>query len=374
MNTDIDPRPSDEIAATIRGAFQQQEIPPRPPDKIVIDAARIESADRLTRNDLRNRISVASFFGSVPVVAACVFLAIAIWPAKTDTPSKPINQPNIPEADSVVESLRSDREGDIDSSVAVPQPPIVAQNPEIVQESDERGPDVAIEKKEVNAIGGHAYSNLLIALRAFNSLLSNRKAIPYDPASRFHSYFGSTSEHFGNGFAALGKPRGIKSIVDGVSPDRKWVRGDDDVAFTYEIEMGALEDDLGRFLSGVFEVDVLDDILEGLRRDPDGPKVDLREELFSRIRDKVIVVVNEESIATRDRMLIVVPVTDGPSVSRAISRMLAIEPDVAKETHRGVLLSSVTKDGQRRAVCIANQCLIIGDWKMVRDAIDRSEK
>lgn len=114
-------------------------------------------------------------------------------------------------------------------------------------------------------------------------------------------------------------------------------------------------------------------MLDGIRDDPDGPKIDLRRDLFSHFTGKVIVVLEPSSIGSKDRWLLLVPLSGSAAPAKVVKKVISYEPGGRFEQHLGLDIGVIGRKPENR-ICVAANHLLIGDQKLVYAALDRLKK
>lgn len=354
----------DEVVALIRTAFERQAIPAKPDVTAGGQPRDIFVPD--LKETQRHENHFSKLLGSIPVVIISLLLVIAIWPqensptveVKTSSPAE------IPMEGSNIGQVGGQKPDDIkgepspDTSIA---PSEKAPVPSVKDTAGKEGTETL-------------ESTLLRVVR-----LVNRYGI--DPNFDFQvlsstgvSYLGEESQPVWDGFASMGVAKGINSIREGVDETHSWIASENEVAFTYQIEMNELLNDLDRLIDGMLGEPILYPILDGLRDDPDGPKVDFRREVFARLKGAIMVVVNRSPRPDGDQMMLVAPMTEDASVSDVLTRIEKFEPQKSIEFRNGVRILVVPRGNRTQATAIAGGCWIFGSAEMVRHAIDRLAK
>lgn len=125
-------------------------------------------------------------------------------------------------------------------------------------------------------------------------------------------------------------------------------------------------------INACYEDGIVESVLDGIRDDVHGPRIDLRNDFFPLLDDEVILVVNTWSKPLENPLTIVLPVKDATTTWRIVNQAHRIGMDSTSETYRNVEMRVVaTKERKRKAWCIIENHLIIGDLKKVQATIDR---
>lgn len=334
-----------EMAELIEMAFEHQAVPPRPPIEYIAQAS--PTTDRMNarhRPGTLLQTLPVRLLGGLPVIVVCVLLALAIWPAKSILRVDQVSQPP-----------------NVEPTPAVPLPLAIREDDADEPKSDSmkvNGPD----------------SEAVITLRLFNSLIDGRNVGVDRLAKRLSAYLDFPPESIAGGFSKMETPAGIKSVSNSVSKKWEWVHGESHTVFVYHTDFSRLINDLDRFVGGVLEERLLFPMLDSIWKDPNGPKIDLRGDLFAHFSDRIIVVVNQSPQPTGDQLMIVIPLKHSVGVANVIQQIASHEPDanITRED-RGVIMTLPYRDGRENATCVAQDCLLMGDLSMVRSALDRRQ-
>lgn len=89
----------------------------------------------------------------------------------------------------------------------------------------------------------------------------------------------------------------------------------------------------------------IDDILEGIKVDPDGPQVDIEGEILAKLGDRAVVITDYEFPVTPqcERTLIAVETKDAETVAKAIDRLMAADSTAKQLTINGVKVWMMTE-------------------------------
>ena len=95
---------------------------------------------------------------------------------------------------------------------------------------------------------------------------------------------------------------------------------------------------------GQGETGVWDQVLEGLEKDPEGPKIDLRKEIVSFLKNRVTIVTDYELpiTTTSERILVAIEAKDEQAVARALSKLFKNDKEMRRrECNKFVVWESV---------------------------------
>jgi hypothetical protein len=355
MNEVRSPLPDDELIRRIRDAFDQQATPACP-----IEDDWFSPARRETVTQIHPALFGSTWMASLVALAAIIGIAIVVFGSNVDQAK--FESPRDELVDSIdpfdVDSIESvAQQGDLDE-----EPSVVSQNPKPFSE----GAETAEEPRDPRSAG------LLNVINTANDFLARRNDNPDLLIEQLHTRYALDRSDLQSVFRAIGVPAGITSVRRGVDSQRSWAQGKDQVAFTYGFEYPHVLNDLTRLINALYGDEIVDDILDGLRDDVDGPRIDLRNDFFPLLDDKVVIVVSTRPEPLEDLLTFVLPVKDGTTTWRLVNQAHRIQPESSRETYRTVeMLVLVTKEAKRKAWCIVENHLIIGDLKNVQATIDR---
>lgn len=110
-----------------------------------------------------------------------------------------------------------------------------------------------------------------------------------------------------------------------------WIPDDCGVAQVYNLNILDAFDNLGPLVNQFFGEGgdtVWEDVLDGFKNDPYGPKLDLREDIVSLLKNKVVYVMHNRDAKALDgeRRLIAIPVRDADALRKNLASLLSEEP------------------------------------------------
>ena len=185
-------------------------------------------------------------------------------------------------------------------------------------------------------------------------------------------YFGENFEDKGaltRGLEKTGFPNAIKSGRRGLSNEFAWLDSQLGVSFMYRVDFPALMPTVREFVNEALRDEVFDAILQGVREDPEGPRIDIRR-LVTFLRGDVMFIA--EPHRGSQRMLTAMSLVEEEPIRVALTRMVLVEPDASKSMYRGVeIFEFAHADGMIDAACVANRCVIFGDTDMLKQRVDR---
>lgn len=371
-----------DIVRLVENAFDEQTVPKRPSNA---ETRRFLKTESVTPQNHSQGVSPKRFsaiLSGIPAVAATILIAVAMWPGSrleneqttevddvpesiklppTDTPAqppdspKPMPPPTPPEPPS---ETAERRENGIDNPKTVPLP----------DDADAPRVDVTSPPTETSLAQNKVPSRLYGFVSEFNGSIKNKS---WD-ATRLHSLLGPfvDSEHGSTleALRAMGRPQSIESIIEGTPPNQRWLCGDNQVAFTYTVGVNLLLSDVQKFVDGYFGARVFESILDGILRDPEGPQVDLRRDVFAQMSGEVTIVVPRRAQPNEDKLILALSLKNAKTVESTIEKSFGAEPDSKEIDHLG---HRVFLGANRNAVCIVDDLLIITDVELLKGALAR---
>lgn len=346
---------NDEFVNAIQTAFEAQSIPPTPSINSSEIPIRSNDSRQFRRWMVDHHSYTAAIAGSIPVIVAGVLLTIAIWPAADTSLAESNTETVTPPAQA------PDEQKSPDDTVPVVAPPdgIVAQSP-----TDIVKPTIV-------------ESDLYRAIRSLNDFIERKNTDAKALASTLDVLSPGNEEALLAGISSMGVPIGIKRVTELKQSTEDWLHDADEIAFGYKIDTEVLLSDLERFVNSMLgEKKIFLRVLDGIRDDPEGPKIDLRGELLARFKGEVILIINQHLNSTGNRLMVVIPVKEADQVSKVVTRMFAFEAKTTDVERIGGVDVYVTNSVGRPAngFAVANNCLIVGEGNMVRKAIMRLTK
>ena len=355
MNEVKPPLPDDELICRIRDAFHQQATPACP-----IDDDWFSSAGRESAGQTRPALFAANWMASLVALAAIIGVAIVLFGSN-------VEQPKIESSrDELVDSIDSRDAVSIDSVAQQgdpdKQPSVDSQNPQPVSEANEVGEEPPAPRTP----------GLLSVIDAANDFLTRRNGKPDLLIEQLHTHYALDRAPLQSAFQVVGVPTGITSVRRGVDSQRSWAVGKDQVAFTYGFEYPQILDDLTRLINACSGDEIVEDVLDGIRDDVNGPRIDLRNDFFPLLGDKVVLIVSTRPEPLQDPLTIVLPVKDATTTWRLVNQAHDIGSASSRETYRNAQLRVVaSKEAKPKAWCIVENHLIIGALENVQATIDR---
>ncbi|QDT08513.1 hypothetical protein [Planctomycetes bacterium K23_9] len=456
----------DDFAGSLRNAFDDQPIPPKPLDRDVLAKVTASTCEPETPRPFawNGHSRFSQMAALIPVVAASLVLVVAFWRTETPTASneaveRPKNavaqqpiQSEIPKQNPVSQlpdgpNLLQDKVIDAeistvhDKSVAKPDPQTPQQNQESkpTPENQEKietnriqfqflsaktafasltnyalsidqlknGPfkDVRFELDErTNSIVFHSPysktieigmqlgrldveaaldiiddttvpSTLMSAVRLTNACVALKRWDAIKLTDAFQPYLSNERNATLRAFQSLGLPKGVKSLRLGPGKRRQWLSSPETVAYTYIVDFPDLLTDMKRFVDALLGEEIFDDMLDGIRDDPAGPQIDIREVAKSMDFELVLVAKQSREGNRKDSTMFAMSLKQSAPVAQALERVMAVEPDSAKQSIGGTNIYIIQRgDEPAKATCIAGDCLVIGDANLVRESILRFDK
>ncbi|WP_143543830.1 hypothetical protein [Rhodopirellula sp. MGV] len=308
-------RPSDdELVTAIEHAFAKQSIPVRPPDHWLMTSCKLDEPGRRGKSFVQLP-SVWAVVSVVPTIAVSALIAIAIWPTHQPTPA-----------------IQTEPK----QSVAIEQP--------------------------------QADSTLLRRFIAINELLLASNWDSDAMAQHVHGLVRTELLTLKAGFAAMGSANGILGVsrFEHDSPTGK------QIVFQYEIDQTKLEQDIERFVNGALNAEVFDSIIESIKLDPDGPQVDVRQDLFAQIESPVLIMVDPTSDDAVGQVQVELKLRSESKVKAMLEQVTQVVENLSVETYHGERIVTFNASQKPWAICIRNDRLVLASRDQIKKTISRS--
>jgi hypothetical protein len=117
-----------------------------------------------------------------------------------------------------------------------------------------------------------------------------------------------------------------------------------------------MRDALGKYLGTIVDEfaggEVFEEVLESIKNDPAGPKVDLRKGLIDLLGERAFLVTDcIEPIDTRsERLMVAVEIVDPKTVAETIERAMKVDPDARRRDYNGHVIWEITNEGKTEFV------------------------
>ena len=355
MNDLTPPLPDDELIHCIRDAFDQQATPARP----IVENC-VKPPTRRTEGRIHSVSFGLTWMASLVALAAIIGIAIVVFGSN-------VHQSRI--------ESRRDELVDLIDAVDVVSIDSVAQQRDLDDEASDSSQESNTFSEGTETAGGSwapPAPGLLNVIDAANDFLNRRIDNPDRLIEQLHARYALDRSALQSAFQAVGVPAGITSVQRGVDNQRGWTQGKDQVAFTYGFEYPQILVDLTRLINVSCGDEIVSDVLDGIRDDLDGPRIDMRNDFLPLLDGKVVLIISTRPEPLEDPLTIVLPVKDETMTWRLVNQAHRIEADISRETYRNVeLLVVASKKARRKAWCIVEDHLIISDRKNVLATIDR---
>lgn len=175
-----------------------------------------------------------------------------------------------------------------------------------------------------------------------------------------------------------------KGLVDGTTTSLKlpsWVLEGLPVACTFNVDYRKFWPDVGPVVDAMIgEEGTFDDVMKGVKEDPQGPNVDFGRELIPYLgRQTTIVFDYRDSILGHgERLLLAIELLDAEKVATFLERIYAgdtdirhiVEPDAEFWSLEVPVLGGGTA---QRAYCVAHDHLFCADLDLLRETLERFE-
>lgn len=198
-------------------------------------------------------------------------------------------------------------------------------------------------------------------------------------------YFGAVR----SAFNAVGVPQGVFSSRLADASSKSWLLGDKQggdkqggdkqVAYEYEVDYPLLFSDLGRFTNAALGDNIFEDILDGIKNDKDGPRIDIRRDLVQQLSDRLIIAADVSG--NKPYVIAAFSIKDERAATRIRDHVLQpafrIEPDATITRLNGIDVYESPPNNARRepaAFCVVGNQLLIGQIDLVRAVAGRVVK
>ncbi|MEO1524958.1 MAG: hypothetical protein AAFX06_05950 [Planctomycetota bacterium] len=352
-----------ELAEQIRRAFHAQEIPDRPANLT------------LGANENNPSRGVTGFEVLVPmtVVLIGVLIAIAIWPennsadrsieSESTYQAELDSEQSVPETNERTPMIDETRSMMVDSQPTTAVPPSESETTSIEEENPGMvEPDASLAgplRKTIDLV---------------NQCLSERHWRPEPLADRLVGFLRGDEptevqrEELFRALVAVGVPQGVKSVELARPEVEPWLQEPSRLMFQYRYNPSGLEADTRKFINALFGADLFDPVLNGIREDRDGPRVDLRKDFFPKLAGQLLLSVDRHGSSGEERLLLAIRLTDDAPVRILVRKAMLSEPNVSTQKVNEV---TVYDFGGTVAVCVADGYLLVSDVKLVLEALRR---
>lgn len=122
-----------------------------------------------------------------------------------------------------------------------------------------------------------------------------------------------------------------------------WIPADLSTHATFEWKMRPAFEHLGSLIDGFFKEGFFEDVLKGMATDPDGPQLDIRNELVAKLGTRVTVLVDHTDPITTDseRVLVALELQDdeaAKAVVASLDRSLSTDPGARRVEQDGLVI------------------------------------
>ena len=323
-NSELSPS-DDKVVRRVRDAFDRQAIPDCPPVNITFDAPARNRAAPLHPVLFPMVGRGAQLLASLAVLAAMVVVAVAVLNSRVDQTTSEVPR------EEIVDSVES-----------------------VAQQADPRS------------------QQLLVVMDAANDLLAGRSNDPGPLIEQCSTIYSLDRDGLMSAFQATGVPSTISYSPAGLDNQRGWLRGDDQIAFAYRFEYPQVMGELTAMIDTYLGDKIVQEILDGIRDDANGPKIDLRRDFFPQLEGEIILLVSRTLEPLQDPLTIALPIKDQEKVRAVVRQAHRFESQSSQEEYRDVEVHIVDRQKMRRkAWCVIGNHLVVGDWKSVQASIDR---
>ncbi|MEL6109793.1 MAG: hypothetical protein AAFU85_27595 [Planctomycetota bacterium] len=355
-----------EFAERIRRAFHAQEIPPRPADQ-----------SSTMRRETHAPIAGLALVVPLTVALVGVLIAIATWPDSKETKRSEQSEssrtvkvdsetkPSEPRATELVDDALSETVIEPRPSLASPpgefEPNLAS---DVVVSDDDESP----AHEEASRAGP-----LRKTVELINRCFADKRVRPEQLASSLVPWLAKEGHEeqqrasLRRALAEVGMPSGVKSVELVKPQTESWLQDPSRLMFRYRYNPAQLQSNIRDIVNAWHGDAIFDPVLDAIRDDRDGPRVDLRRELFAKFDGELLVTVDRHRIQGEERILFAIGLTDETDVRKAVERCVRLEPEVEK--HK--VGRSTVFDCGGVALCVAEGYLLISDVKWVLSALGR---
>jgi beta-lactamase regulating signal transducer with metallopeptidase domain len=159
-----------------------------------------------------------------------------------------------------------------------------------------------------------------------------------------------------------------------------WVSQGRTFACTFSIEYSKLLNDLEPVMHAACGVEGwIDEVLEALKKDPDGPQVDFKRDLLPYLGRRTIFAMDyqEPTLGWGDQILLAIEVTDSDRVAAFVDRLFSVDPDYHQITRDGENIWSIKTPNanaiDNQAICVAHNHVFISNLDLLVETLRRKK-
>ena len=127
-----------------------------------------------------------------------------------------------------------------------------------------------------------------------------------------------------------------------------WVTEDASSYASFQIDLPEFLESMASFVdSAADEVGFMNDLLDSLKKDPNGPQIDIRNGLLPQLGDRVTVVsrfANKHVISQEEQILVAIEVKDAGQLTKIIHRAMMSDPDMRANKFENVSIGATEDD------------------------------
>lgn len=115
-----------------------------------------------------------------------------------------------------------------------------------------------------------------------------------------------------------------------------------------------MQDAFGKYLGSIVDEfagdEIFEEVLESIKTDPNGPKVDLRNDLITHLGERAMVVSDAvEPIGTKsERLMVIVELDDPKAVAATVDKAMSSDPDARKREHNGQVIWEIVNEEEAK--------------------------
>lgn len=347
-----------ELTEQIRRAFDAQEIPLRP--ESILPA--------VDRNPSSRAFTGFEVLVPMTVVLVVVLIAFATWPGDGREREDTKSSRRVDSKEGLAEAIEPFDDGTsqmiAESSLA--SPPNDSSSP------SEEG--VTVQSDETVRPETVRPGPLRKTVELINQCLVDRVPRPEPLGSALAPWFAKENhddrhrEDLSRALATVGIPEGVKSVKVATPDNAGWLQDPSRLTFRYRYEPKQLESDARNFFNALLGADIFDPVLDGIRDDADGPRVDLRKEFFPKLSGELLLTVDRGGTPGEERILCAIGITDESQARFVLERVVQAEPDAERHEVGEI---TVFDCGGTLALCVVDGYWLMSDPRLVFDALRR---
>ena len=119
-----------------------------------------------------------------------------------------------------------------------------------------------------------------------------------------------------------------------------WVPSDITSHISVNWDLQTAFNSVGSLVNDIADEDVFDHVLDNLKNDPKGPKIDIRKDFIPRLDERVLLLTSQKLPVDEDseRLLMAIKLKDADAVKKIVDKVMAFQPDVEDTTYKDVVI------------------------------------